>query len=92
MIPKYPRALNDLLKNQVQLEEEVVRETRLKDTVENNTDPNDMPLEVAKNLDRNLGPIDTEAEVDKYIKNKPAARPDNMDVDDMDETADSFHP
>lgn len=40
-----------------------VTEMRLQDSVENNNDPSDMPLEVEKNLQSNLGPIDTEAEV-----------------------------
>ena len=91
MIPKYSIALQNMLKATGQLEEEVVREARLLNSVENNTDPNDMPLEVAKNLAGNLGPVDTEAEIEKYIKDKPTARPDET-KDDSDEAENSFHP
>ncbi|KTD56446.1 hypothetical protein [Legionella shakespearei] len=46
-----------------------VTEMRLQDSVENNNDPNDMPLEVEKNLKSNLGPIDTEAEIKREEEN-----------------------
>jgi hypothetical protein len=48
-----------------------VTEMRLQDSVENNNDPNDMPLEVEKNLKANLGPIDTEAEIKREEENNP---------------------
>jgi|GEM_PF-4833879 len=62
MIPAYPKSLLDLLKKPVAVEDEVVREMRLQDSIETTYDPNDTPLEIAKNLQANLGPIDTEAE------------------------------
>lgn len=47
----------------VEYDEGVVSEKRLLGSIENNTDPNDMVLEVLENLKNNLGPIDTEAEI-----------------------------
>lgn len=61
----YPSQLYKLLKNSdgPLAEASEVREDRLQDSIENNNDPNDMPLEVKKNLEANLGPIDTEGEI-----------------------------
>lgn len=85
-IPAYPPPLCKLLQKNNPLgykeilspnesEEQVVREMRLHDSIENNNDPNDMPLEVEKNLKANLGPIDTEAEI-------KAHEADNLKPDD----------
>jgi hypothetical protein len=61
----YPSQLYKLIieKQISSLEASDVREDRLQDSIENNNDPNDMPLEVKKNLEANLGPIDTEGEI-----------------------------
>lgn len=81
-IPKYPKQLHQLLNKKSEanepydIEEPVVREMRRQDSIENNTDPNDMPLEIAKNLDSNLGPIDTEAEA-KAINQEKEKQTDN---------------
>ncbi|MDI9819729.1 MULTISPECIES: hypothetical protein [unclassified Legionella] len=89
-IPMYPKHLLQLLKKRnhiyqsnyplpIEHNDGVVREMRLQDSIENNTDPNDMPLEVAKNLESNLGPIDTEGELEaKGLKNKDL--PDNKEA------------
>ncbi|KTD33458.1 hypothetical protein Lmor_2009 [Legionella moravica] len=59
-----------------------VREARVQDSIETTYDPNDMPLEVKKNLESNLGPIDTEGEIKAH----------GLDEDPEEELYDSPHP
>lgn len=66
----FKNSLQSLKKIATSLEAPEVTEMRLQDSTENNNDPNDMPLEVEKNLDSNLGPIDTEAEIEREEENK----------------------
>ncbi|KTD54784.1 hypothetical protein [Legionella quateirensis] len=63
--PDYP---SQLYKKQIKtsvpsLEASELREDRIQDSIETTYDPNDMPLEIKKNLEANLGPIDTEGEI-----------------------------
>ncbi|WP_019216140.1 hypothetical protein [Legionella tunisiensis] len=82
-IPIYPKQLAELLrKNEAgiantadssyEADQSVIREMRVQDSLEKNDDPNDMPLEIAKNNEANpgsdkpiIGPIDTEYEIKK---------------------------
>ena len=48
----------------------VTREDQLLGDIELVTDPNDLPSEIRKNLESNLGPIDTEAEIEAKGLNK----------------------
>lgn len=48
----------------------VTREDQLLGDLELVTDPNDLPSEIRKNLQANLGPIDTEAEIEAKGINK----------------------
>lgn len=88
----YPPQLQKFVKKYdtpqaTQSEENEVREMRLQDTLENNSDPNDMPLEIEKNLKTNLGPIDTEAEVKKIKQEK-----EDQDQDKDIENSPLIHP
>jgi hypothetical protein len=69
------------------LVDSVTREDQLLGDIELVTDPNDLPSEIRKNLEANLGPIDTVAELEAKGLNKK-----NSSEDDELDTTHSFRP
>lgn len=62
-------------KKEMTAEEQLISEMRIPGSFENNTDPNDLFLEIEKNLQGNLGPVDTASEAKEH----------NLDHDDDDD-------
>lgn len=63
-------------------EEILLNEMRIPGSFEDHNDPNDLPLEIQKNLD-NLGPVDTAAEVKEHHLDKGRDNDKDNDNDNM---------
>ncbi|EHL31015.1 hypothetical protein [Legionella drancourtii] len=61
----------------------VAREDQMLGEIELSIDPNDLPSEIMKNLENNLGPIDTENEREAKGLKKLQADEENENINDF---------